>query len=58
MEIFPFQNNHKNLDPFYKMDLDFGIVKQGKTCIIAKFYMTDLAFCSHSREKKTLYIAK
>ena len=25
-DIIPFQNNPKNLEPFYKMDLEFGIV--------------------------------
>ena len=46
------------------MDLDFwglydrsrflGVVWKGKTCIIAKFPMTDLFICSHSKEGKTL----
>ena len=28
-EFISFQNNPKNLDPSYKMDLDFGIVLEG-----------------------------
>ena len=39
-EFFSFQNNSKNLDPSYEMDLDLwdclGIVK-----LIAKFHRTD-----------------
>ena len=43
---FSFQNNRKNLDPYYKMDL----IRKSKTCVIAKFHRTDLVICSHSRE--------
>ena len=31
MRVLPFLNNHKNLDPSYKMDLDFGIIWEGKS---------------------------
>ena len=59
MGSFSFQNNPKNLDPSYKMDLDlwdcFGGVK---THIIAKFQRMDLVICSHSKEEKTHLIAK
>ena len=34
------------------------IVYEEKTCIIAKFYRTDLVICSLSREWKTHLIAK
>ena len=30
------------------------LFRKGKTCIIAKFYRTDLVICSHSRERKIL----
>ena len=51
MEFFFFQNNPKNLDPSYKMDLDlWDLIRKGKTRIIAKFHRTDLVICSHSRE--------
>ena len=33
--------------------LDLGLFRKGKTCIIAKFYRTDLLICSHSRERET-----
>ena len=31
MFFLPFQNNHNNLDPSSKMDLDFEIVLEGKS---------------------------
>ena len=31
MRVFPFLNNLKDLDPSYKMDLDFWIVLERKT---------------------------
>ena len=39
MEIFPFdKNNPKNLDPFYKKDLDFfGIIFEGKISYCSSF---------------------
>ena len=50
-----FQNNPKNLDPSFKMDLDlWDCLGWSKTCIIAKFHRTDLVIFSHSREGKTL----
>ena len=43
--FFSFQNNHKNLDPSHKTDLDFwDFFRKGKTCIIAKFHRADLVF--------------
>ena len=53
-EFFSFQNNPKNLDPSYKMDLDLW----GKTPIIAKFHRADLVTCRHSRERKPHLRAK
>ena len=48
-----FQNNPKDLDPSYKMDLglsdSFGRVK----LILAKFHRADFVLCSHSGEGKT-----
>ena len=41
--LVSFQNNPKNLDPSYKVDLSLGLFKKGKTHIIAKFQGTDLA---------------
>ena len=52
--MFSFQNNPKNLDPSYKMDLDlWDFFRTDKFCIIAKFLGTDLAIYSHTREGKT-----
>ena len=57
MEFFPFQNNPKNLDPSYKMNLDLwdclGMVK-----LIAKFHKTDLVIRSHSKEENPRLIAE
>ena len=54
MEIFPIQNNKKNLDLSYKMDLDlWELFRKGKTHIKAKFHKTDLVIWSLSREGKT-----
>ena len=51
--VFPFQNNPKDLDPSYKMDLDlWDCLGSVKTRITAKFHMTDLVIFSHSREGK------
>ena len=53
MEIFSFQNNPKDLDPSYKMDLDLcDCFLKGKTCTTAKFHRTCLDICSHSGEVK------
>ena len=55
-EFFPFQNNPKNLDPSYKMDLPgrpLELFGKGKTCIIANFHRTDSVICNYSRERKT-----
>ena len=38
-EIFPFQNNPK---------LSFGLFWKGKTCVTAKFYVTDLVIYNHA----------
>ena len=54
-QSFSFQNNPKNVDLSYEMDLDlWDLVRKGKTCIIANFHKTDVVICSHSREGKTL----
>ena len=38
-EVFPFQHNPKNLDPYYKLDLDFwGMIWKGDIHIIANFH--------------------
>ena len=42
----------KNLDPSYKMHLDFWDSRKVITCMEAKFHRTDLVICSHSREEK------
>ena len=53
MESFSFQNNPKNLDPSYKIDLDvLGLFRKGNTHIIAKFRSTHLVICSHLRGRK------
>ena len=38
---FPLQNNPKNLDPSYKMDLDFGdcLKKENPSCSIIIHYL-------------------
>ena len=36
-QVFFLQNKHKNLDPSYKMGLDFGIVLEGKHHLRAAF---------------------
>ena len=37
-EVFPFQNNPKNLDLSYKMDLDFsGLFRKGLTVLLQNF---------------------
>ena len=42
-EFFSFQNNPKDLDPSYKMDLgSLGLFRKGKIGIIAKFHRTGL----------------
>ena len=42
-EFFSFQNNPKDLDPSYKMDLDlWDCLGMGKIGIIARFHRTDL----------------
>ena len=43
---FPFQNNPKNLDPSYKMDVDFwDCFLKGQNHLIAEFHKTDLVIC-------------
>ena len=40
--VYSFHDNPKNLDPSYKMDLEYlGLFRKGKTHIIAKFHKTD-----------------
>ena len=52
-KFFPFQNNAKNLDPSYKMDLDFwDCLGRVKLVITAKLHRTDLVICSHFRVEK------
>ena len=52
-EFFSFQNNTKDLDPSYKMDLDsWYCLRMGKIGIIARFHRTDLVNSSHSRGTK------
>ena len=64
MEFFSFQNNPKNLDPSYKMDLDLwdcrslGLFRKGKTRITAKFDRADLVICCHSGEGIPRHVAK
>ena len=54
-KFFSFQNNPKNLDPSYKMDLDlWDRLGRVKLVIPQKFQKTDLVVCSFSREGKTL----
>ena len=57
--VFAFQNNPKNLDPSYKMDLDhWDCLQRIKIRIIPKLHRTDLVTCSHSRERKPCLIVK
>ena len=47
--VFFFQNGPKNLDPSYKMDLDyFGIALDGKAQSHGRFCKTDIDIWSHS----------
>ena len=39
---FFFHNNPKNLDLFYKTDLEFGLFWKGKPHLIAEFHNTNL----------------
>ena len=54
--VFSFQNNPKDLDPSYKMDLDLWDCLGGMK-LIAKFHRTDLVICSHTREGRTCLIS-
>ena len=54
MEFFSFQNNPKNLDPSYKMDLNHWDCLGRVKLILTKCQRTDLVICSNSREGKTL----
>ena len=59
MEFFSIQNNAKDLDPSYKMDLDLCDCQgRVKTLIIAKYHKTDVVICSHSIEGKPRLIAE
>ena len=41
IQVLPFLNNPNDLDPSYKMDLDFGDCLEGKnSCPIAKEFKT------------------
>ena len=51
MAVFPYQNNLENLDPSdsenldpSEMDLDFGVVLEGKTHLIIEFHKTNKIF--------------
>ena len=44
-----FQNNSKNLDLSYKMDLDLWDCLGRVKIVIAKFHRAGLIICSHSR---------
>ena len=54
MEIFPFdKNNPKNLDPFYKKDLDFfGIIFEGKISYCSSFSQDWYRYKGHSTKGK------
>ena len=53
-QCFSFQNNHKNLDPSYKRDLDlWDCLERVKLVLQQKLHRTDLIICTHSREGKT-----
>ena len=57
--IFSFQNNPRNLDPSYKMDLDlWDCFRKGKTRIIAKFHMTVQLFVVIQERVKPCLIAE
>ena len=44
MQLLPFPNNPKNLEPSYKMDLDFWLVLEGKQlCLIAEKYSISIS---------------
>ena len=51
---FFFQDNPKDLDPSYQINLYLGLFWKGKTCIIAKLYRIHLVICSHSRKRQTV----
>ena len=47
---FPFQNNPKNLDPSFEMDLDFGVVlEKKKNNILQKKNKYSKALCEYCR---------
>ena len=54
-QFFSFQNNPKNLDLSYKMDLDLLDLWDclGRIKLIAKFHRTDLVIFGYSRGGKT-----
>ena len=51
---FFFQDNPKDLDPSYQINLYLGLFWKGKTCIIAKLYRIHFVICSHSRKRQTV----
>ena len=53
-EFFSLKNNPKNLD----LSRTLGLLRKGKTHIIAKFRRTDLVIFSGCRDRKTPLIAK
>ena len=54
MEFLSFQNNPKNLDPSYKMDLDVWDCLGKVKLILQRKFRTDLVICGHSRKGQTL----
>ena len=54
--FFSFQNNPKNLDPSYKMDLkSLGLFRKSKTCSRAKLSETDLLARLDQVQEELLY---
>ena len=54
---FFIQNNPKNLDLSYKMDLDL-LDCLGRVKLIVKLHRTDLVICCHSREEKVPFCSR
>ena len=53
---FSLQNNPKNLDLFYKMDIDFWDCLRRRPHLNAEFNETDLDIWGHSRDKSIQYL--
>ena len=52
-QFFSFQNNPRNLDPSYKMDLDLWDCLGRVKLILQQNFSELILICSHSRESKT-----